>query len=48
MINQCKKELDVPNQTTKDIITRLKAIEIDETNFETFDKEAIKDFINSY
>jgi hypothetical protein len=48
MINQCKLELDLPNQTTKDIIMRLKEMDIDETNFETCDKEVIKDLITGY
>ena len=48
MINKCKQELGVSTQTTKDIMMRLKEIDIDETNFETCDKEVIEDLITSY
>lgn len=48
MINKCKQELGVSTQTTKDIMMRLKEIDIDETNFETCDKEVIEDLIANY
>jgi hypothetical protein len=48
MINKCKIELGLPTQTTKDIMMRLKEMDIDETNFETCDKEVITDLIASY
>lgn len=48
MINKCKLELDLPTQTTMDIMMRLKEMGIDETNFETCDKEVIKDLITFY